>query len=295
MNNGEYIDECLDNILALEGVEELKTTVQRLQKFHINKETYAITDVTLPNYLWIFNRGGGITTCVNAFSEYLDAAKLFQFTGNIKYFEFIPAYIDPNAYFSELTRFNNTISDIAGHHRYFRGIACIIIDEWIEHVDEKNFYRLLDYLENKSDKILSIFCVHTNNKRIIGEIEASLSSYLRFETINLRFPSPDELVAFINNKYLYSYNFSFTREAKALLLESVDEIVSGKNFNGFVTINQLANDIMYKLLTSNIKSNEITAEMLSNFGKNSSYVKRLKKLFGNGNIVGFTQNKEYSK
>jgi hypothetical protein len=292
MDNPEYIDKCFDNILALEGVEELKATVQRLQKFHKNKEKYSITDVALPNYLWIANRGGGISTCVNAFSEYLDAAKLFPFTGNVKYFEFIPAYIEPNAYFSELTRFNNTISDIAGHHSHFRGVACIIIDEWIEHVNEKNFYKLLDYLENKTDKILSIFCVHTNNKRIIGEIEASLSSYLRFETINLRFLSPDELISFIDNKYLYSYNFRFTKEAKALLLESINEIVSGKNFNGFVTIKQLANDIMYNLLTSNINNNEITVDLLSNFDKKSSYVKRLKKLFGNDSIVGFTQNEE---
>jgi len=112
--------------MELQGVNELKEKIQHLRIFSENKDKYSMPDITLPNYLWLVNRGGGLSTCVNAFAEYLYAAKIINFSGTVKYFEFIPAYTNPDTYFSELTRLNNIVSEIDGHYRYFRGIACII-------------------------------------------------------------------------------------------------------------------------------------------------------------------------
>jgi len=287
MTKQQNADNCFNAIMELQGVDEFKSMVQRLCTFKQNKEKYLITDITLPNYLWSAKRGGGITTCINAFTEYLYNAKIMEFTGIVKYFEYKLAYIAQNSFFSELTRLNNTISEIAGHHRYFRGLACINIDDWIEHTNEKNFYKFLDYIASKNDKLLAILYVYTEDKRILDSIASSLSSRIRFESLSLRFPNADELIEFIEARYFKKRGFYLTNEANLLLVDSIEEIINGKHFNGFSTIKQLTNDILYSLLTTNISGYEISAEMLSGFSRESTYVKRMRTFVGAGKTIGF--------
>jgi len=292
MYRQEYADKCFNTIMELQGVDEFKTLIQRLNKFQQNKEKYSVPDVTLPNYFWVAIRGGGISTCLNLLSEYLYITKIIEFTGIVKYFEYKLAYIAPDNFFSELTRFNNTISEIAGHHRYFRGLACINIDEWIHHTNEIHFYKFLDYIASNDNKFLSILYIHDNNKRIIESVESSLSSHIRFEYVLFKFPNANELIDFIELKYFKKKKFSFTDDAKLLLMDSIERLINGKNFNGFTTIKQLANDILYSLLTSNINGYNITADMLTGFNKDSTYVKRIKTLVGDTNVIGFGSLKE---
>jgi len=287
INRQEYAEKCFNTIMELQGVEEFKTMVQRLRKFQQNKEKYSISDVTLPNYLWIAIRGGGVSTCIKSLTVYLYTAKIMEFTGNVKYFEYKLAYIAPDEFFSELTRLNNTISEIAGHHRYFKGIACINIDEWIHHTNETHFYKFLDYLASNNNKILVILYVHDNNKRIVESIESSLSSHIRFESVWFRFPNAKELIEFIETKYFKQKKFSLTDDARLLLMDSIEKLINGKNFNGFTTVKQLTNDILYSLLTSDIKGYEINADMLKSFNRDSAYVKRIKTLTNDNNIIGF--------
>jgi len=287
INRLEYADKCFDFIMELQGVDGFKKMVQRLRKFQQNKEIYSVPDVTLPNYLWVAKRGGGISTCINALTEYLYTAKILEFTGIVKYFEYKLSYISPDAFFSELTRLNNTISEIAGHHRHFRGLACINIDEWIQHTEEIHFFKFLDFIENNNDKILVILYVHTDNKRIIESIESSLSSHIRFESIFIRFPNAEELVDFIELKYFKRHGFYLADDAKTLIIGSIKGIITSKYFNGFTTIKQLANDILYSLLTSDINGYQISAEMLSGFSRDSAYVKRIKTNDSVGSVIGF--------
>jgi len=279
-------DKCFNAIMELQGAEELKDTAKKLLKFQQNTERYPVTDISLPNYLWLLKRGGGLSTCVNAFAEYLYAAKIIEFSGTVKYFEFIPAYTKPDAYFSELTRLNNIVSETAGHYRHFKGIACIILDEWVEHTDEAHFLNIFDYIANHNDKLLAIFCVHTNDKSTIERIQSAIIKYMRFETMSLGFPNAIELTEFMEKKYFKTSNFHFAEDAKKLLVESIGSIIEGKNFNGFVTINQLANDILYSLLASDLNNNKITAEMISNFKKESVYINRIKSA-GKNSAIGF--------
>ena len=292
MNRQEFANKNFDVIMELQGVDEFKTMIERLRTFLQNKEKYSVPDVTLPNYLWAAKRGGGISTCINLLAEYLYNAKIIEFSGIVKYFEYKIAYIDPNSFFSELTRLNNTISEIAGHHRYYRGLACINIDDWVEHANEQYFYKFLDYIASKNDKILAILYVHTDNKRIVESIESSLSSRIRFEAIPLRFPNVNELIEFIESKYFKKRGFRLTDDAKSLLIDSIEGIINGKHFNGFTTIKQLANDILYSLLTSNISGYDISADMLSGFNRDSAYIKRIKTFVGASSTIGFVPSME---
>ena len=282
-------DKYFDVIMNLDGEDDLKALAKRLRKFQQNCEKFSVTGVTLPNYLWVAKRGVGITTRLGVLSDYLYAAKLFEFTGNIKFFEFKLSYTPPDDTFSELTRLDNVIMEIAGHHRYFRGIACIDISEWMTHTDDIHFHSLLDYLRMKGEKLLAVYCVYTANKRMIESVESALSSRMRLETIVLKFPPGEKLVMIIEEKYVAQHGFSFSEDAKKLLAGSIKEITTGKNFNGYITIRKLANDILYSVLASNLNGKVITAKMLSGFDKDSDYISRIKDVPPVKNVIGFSR------
>ena len=292
MNRHEQAEKSFKEIHSLIGMDELKLKVEHLRRFKENSDKHAITDVTLPNYLWVAKRGGGVTTSVSVLAEYLFHEKIIDFTGDVKFLEFKLSYNPNDEMFYELTRLNNTISEIAGHHRYFRGILCLNIDEWVSHTKDPNFYKLLDFISNKNDKILAILYVHNQDKKVIENLESDLSAHIRFESLWLRFPNTDELLELIDTKYFKRDGFYLSSDAKNILRESIEEIVKGKNFNGFHTIRQLASDIIYGLLTADMKDFEISAEELSTFNKDSAYVKRIKAFVGNTKMMGFSTTTE---
>ena len=295
MNRQEIADKWYDTIMELYGADEFKDKVKQLRVFQNSRMKYSVTDVRIPNYLWIAKRGGGVSTCIKAFAEFMDAEKIIEFNGIVKYFEFNLAYIPPEGFFSELTRLNNTISEIAGHHRYFKGLACIHIEEWLDHANEDNFHKALDFLAAKHDKLRVVFVVDTDDKRVIESIESSISSRLRLETIAFRFPETNELVDYIERGYFTQQGFSLEEDARNLLSESINAMAAGKHFNGFVTVNQLARDILYQLLISDTGNQSISADMLVDFNKDSTYINRLKSFVETRNIIGFGATEEFSR
>jgi hypothetical protein len=64
--------------------------------------------------------------------------------------------------------------------------------------------------------------------------------------------------------------------------------------NGFNTIRQLANDVIFNLLESSISSYEISANMLLDFNRDSAYVNRIKALSRSDKTIGFDIPEEYS-
>ena len=267
MSKHETVEKCLNAIMELKGADELKEAIKRLDIFLKNKEAHSLSDVTLPNYLWVVKRGGGITTLVNAFTDYLYAAKAIEFRGTVKSFEFKLDYIAPEMFFSELARFKNTISGFAGHNRYYKGVICINIDEWIEHTGECHFAKFLSYISSNNNKYLIVFCVHIDSKNVIESVESALSSHIRLERLTLRFPNANELVEFMASRYIQDRGFFLMENAKILLSETIVEIAAGKQFNGFKSIVQLANDILYTIHTIDLSSSkQISADMLSCYG-----------------------------
>ena len=283
------ITKHFNAIMELKGADELKETVKRLHIFLKNKEAYSLMDVTLPDYLLIANRGGGITTAIEAFTEYLYAVRAVEFRGLVKFLEFKLEYIQPNVFFSELTRLDNTIASFAGHNRYFKGIIGIDINEWLDHLDEAHFSKLLDYISSNNNKLLVIFCINSDEKNIISSVESAISTKVRIESMNLRFPDANELVELIEVQYLQSRGLTLTNDAKLILLETIEEIAKSKHFNGFKSIARLANDILYSIFAADIKDNLICPKMLANYGKDSEYVKRAKAQIGHKKIIGFTE------
>ncbi|MDR0437977.1 MAG: hypothetical protein LBH22_06720 [Bacteroidales bacterium] len=291
------MEKCLRAILELKGIGELKSAVKKLHLFLKNRDALSMTDVALPNYLWTAKRGGGVTTLVKAFTEYLYAARAIEFCGRVKSFEFKLNYVAPDSFFSELARLDNSFFDHAGHHHRYKGVVCINIDEWLEHTNEVHFVNFLDYIARNNDRLLVIFCTYTDNKKFVETVEMALAAHVRFETQSLEFPGVPELVEFVESR-LESKGFSLTEGVKALLNESVEKISVARNFSGFRSVEQLANEISYYILANDLnngKQMQITADMIACFNKNSLYVGHLTKpQISMKKQIGFTFNAERS-
>jgi hypothetical protein len=276
-------------IMELIGADELKETVKHMDIFLNNKKSFATRNIKMPNFLWAVKRGGGLTTMLNAFTEYLYSIKAIEFSGTVKCIEFNLDYIAPAEFFLELSRLDKTIADFAGYTPCYKGIICIDIDNWIERLEEDHFTKLLNYVASNNDKLLVIFCIHTDRKNVLEAVDSFLSSYLRIQSLTLRFPNADELVKLLASWYKQEC-FSFTKKAKVLLRETIVELAAEKNFNGFKTIAQLAHDILWQIMTSESSNDKnISAEMLLRFGygKDSTYVKRAKTRLNTIRTIGF--------
>ena len=270
---GQNAEQQFQTIMALQGAEALKEAVTRLRTFLSNR---AITgaDIQLPHYLWSARRGGGVSTLVQAFAEYLHAEQAIEFCGKVRSFEFTLDYSAPDQHFSGLWQLENELSDAAGHRRAFKGVVCIHIDVWVEHTNEAHFKDFLQYVASKSKDILTIFCIRTDDKA--KAVDAALATHLRIEALALRFPGAGELADLVEHKYLERAGFTLTKGAKDILTASIAEIASAKEFNGFQTTRQLAQDIVYSVLAAGVSTGRVTAKMLSPFKCDGDYVKRAK-------------------
>jgi hypothetical protein len=289
MKRTELAENCYDDIMKLAGSDELKETVKRLSVFLKNREASSFTDISLPNYLWTVKRGGGVSTQINAFSEYLYATRAFDFCGIAKFFEFQLAYMPPNSFFSELTRFDNMLTSYAGRNRRYKGIVCIDVDEWLDHTDENHFQSFLEYVASNNEWVLAVFCIHNENADAADIVETALSAKLRIEALSLRFPDACELVELVESWFMERQGFYLAEGAKALLLKTIAEIAPAKSFNGFKTIAKLADDMLFSILTSDYgDKKEITADMIACYNTDSPYVKRAKARIGMKKAIGFT-------
>jgi len=247
----------------------------RLLKHKENRDKMGF-DVKLPHYLLLACKGGGVSTSTKALADYLYHAKLLDFAGIERCFEFKLAYTLPNSPFFEIIRFHNSLADITGYHRHFRGVVCIDITEWERRSDEPHFSKFLECINKMSDRILVVFYVNNTDDKTVQLIETALSAFVRFETIPLRFPNTNELIEIIETRYLKhkNPNFKLENDAKKLLKEAIDEIKQTKSFNGFSTIKNLASDILNDIYASDTVSNKIYAKNLPSV--NLKYVQRFR-------------------
>ena len=280
-----------EEIFDLYG-NDLKKNIRHLRQFKRNTEMFSVS-IKVPNYLWISKKQDSeISTCINAFSEFLYAEKIIAFRGIAKYFEYKLAYVSPNSFFSELTLLNNVVARNAGYHRYFQGVAAIDISAWMRYSNQAHFQEFLHYVSSKNDEILFVLCINSDNETDVKEMESSLSDCIYVAPIQIEFPNADLSLEFLDRE-LKRLDFSLTDTAKDLLKNSVQEIVGSQNFRGVETLKKLAieisSDVSQKVdFTSTIRaggSKKIISDgMLNDFKSDSKYVRRLQRLTGRQSI-----------
>lgn len=283
--------KSFDAIMALQGVDDFKGEMKRLHTFFANENRRAIRRIPLPSYLFAIQRGGGMTTLLRAFADYLYEAEAADFSGAVKAFEFKVGYLPPEAPFPELARLQRCITAYAGHNRFYKGVICLNIDEWLGHANEDHFTQLLNYIDRIKEHLILCFCVHETHRERIKPVEAALLSRLRVEVLLPRFPDTIELVRMVEYR-ARNFDYSFSESGRALVHESLDMLSHSRDFHGFRTVEKLIDEILFLIMTSEDKAilageRKITAETLAELKEKLRYIEQVKAQNAK-NAIGFS-------
>lgn len=271
MKTKDYYSEILD----LKEAKEFVRVIKKWEVLSKNLSSNKKVQMVLPDLMWVSKPGVGKTHLLKLLSEYLyDKQNLMEFYGNVKYFEFMFDYCSPENTCNEIVRMINEIKNAAGFRNYYKGIVSIDMDEWLGHCEEKHFLNFLEYLSSNSDDWLIVFNVSSNDKEEISKMESVLSMYFRIEKSNLILPNSNVFLEFVVKK-LELYDLTLSKQAKELLLKTIEKLRENKYFDGYKTLVMLCQDIVYEFF-SNKKTGEkvIDDEHLKGFAPDSEYIKR---------------------
>jgi len=258
-------NEYYDALMALKGADELKDIVKSIHFLDKTATSPSVKLLSIANMLWVIKNGGGVSTMISLFSDYLSSVGLHEFIGEAKFIEFKLGYNSPDENFTELKRLYETIIKNTGHRYEYKGILCVNIDEWCDKTTESYFLDFLEFIDFNHNKIKTIFTLHLHDKRNIENIEAVISSRMRLETIIIKFPEVSELLDFIIEKYIKPNGFSLSNDAQELLFEHIKSRMSCSSFDGFKNIERLAEGILLCAMKSKKREKIISANILSSY------------------------------
>lgn len=241
------------------------------------KNTELKAPILLPDLFVEADDGCGITELIGHIGDFLfEHRNLMDFYGDVRSIQFMLNYAAAGTDFDEMLRFMQEIKHAAGFRNQFKGIVHVDVSEWLGHSEEKHFIEFLNYLADNSGDWMIVLTVRNNPKRKadIEAMEATLSMFLRLETLKLSLPKADYFLGVLKDKLL-AYGIKLTPDAEALMTETLRLLRKNKYFDGRFTVGILSQDIVYTIYSRpGVKDEALNARELSEFGPESEYVSR---------------------
>lgn len=242
------LPKALDRIEQLRGMEEFKALSHRLHHVAENKRNLPMSQIQLPNYLFIEAPGCGVTTHIQMITDLLQELRLVPFEGDRRYFEWI---LDENA-FKEKGGFDRLLDEItvmAGFHSTFKGVIGLEIDAWQDKAEADEFTRLLDLADDRLGQIMFIFTIQMRPQGDPDVLIRRLSSEMPLEVIHCPLPSTDDLALSLGD-FLIRRHFRVSLATIERLKAVMPELTKARAFDGFQTLDNLADEIVYRFCTS---------------------------------------------
>lgn len=284
----QKVSQALTRIRNLEGMEELKQLIEEWQIVYQNLDRLPRhTRIKLPNCLMATQSGSGITRVLGLMAQFLEETGLFEFAGDVRYFEFVLDRPTGPDSFPALIRLMEYIRAAAGFRGTYRGIACIDISEWVDDLRDVRFIRFLEYASDINDQILFIFNVPLLDEKRIEEVDAVLLSYLRIRRLKLTFPESEALFRHVDEK-LQGKGFKLEEKAGALLKNIIASVRETPGFDGYNTLNQMVDEIIYDKCCNNVfYDNIITVKDLEHFSPGGYWLRQLNRYKALPKKMGF--------
>ena len=284
MNENRFYNE----IMELKESDDIKDILKRWNNFSKNRMYIPQgVPILLPDMLWIAKSGYGKTNLIRLISEYLYEEKLMEFYGDVKFIETELEYCPRDREFVSFKSFMDEVVRAAGFRDEFRGIVCVDITEWIDHINENYFIDFLEYLSENTDIWHIIFVVDCSDSKKLCRLEALLGIYFRIDKVMFRLPETFELCCYIE-KYFKKYGFMIDKDAVDILAETIDELRDSRYFDGYKTLNMICSDLLYRLFSAeNVDSYVITSDVVRYYDKDSDYIKRTKENIEKRRKIGY--------
>jgi len=277
-----------NEIMSIKENEDIKRIVKGWENFSRNKAKIQTgAPLVLPDMLWISKSGYGTTNLLWLLSEYMYEEHIMEFYGDVKFLEFDVEYCRGDCGFSSFEKFKDAVQTAAGFRNEFKGIVCVNINSWVDHINERYFIKLLEYLSENSDVWHIIFVVDSTNKDKLTELEAVLSVYFRIEKAVFILPETEALYSYMEER-IKKYGFTINDEVKKILIDTIDELRKSKYFDGYKTLNMICSDLVYREFSSDkFSSYEITKETAEYYSKKGEFISKTKSNFEKRNKIGF--------
>ena len=286
---------ALERIKQLRGMDEFKSLAKRLQRVAENKRNLPTSRIQLPNYLFIEAPGCGVTTHIRMITELLHELRLTPFEGDRKYFEWV---LDANAFEKNgaFERLLDEITVMAGFHSNFKGVIGLEIEAWQNRSDSNSFTRLLDLAADCLGQIVFIFTVQMQKKGDPSELIRRMSAEMPLEVIHCPLPSADDMALYLSDFLLrrrFRVALATVEEFKALM----PKLISVKAFDGFQTLDNLADEIVYHYCASSDRNTDmlILPDDIQFILKSGGYLDRLtnKESMRKHKTIGFQSGGEW--
>ena len=266
----------LERIEQLRGMEEFKALAQRLMRVAENKRSLPMSRIQLPNYLFVEAPGCGVTTHIRMLTDLLQDLRLTPFEGDRRYFEWM---LDAQAFSQMGGAFDRLLDEItvmAGFHSRFKGVIGLEIDVWQDRADANEFTRLLDLVDDCLGEILFIFTVQMRPEGEPDALIRRLSAQTPLEVVRCPLPSPDDLALYLGD-FLRARRFRVSMATIERLKALMPELTSAKAFDGLQTLDNLADEIVYRFCASadRSKSQIIEPEDVAFISCENGYIRRL--------------------
>ncbi len=271
MNSEQYYER----IAALKEAEDFMRVMKKWDTLSKRVGEQKDIQMVLPDLFWVAKSGVGRTHLLSLLSEYLyECGNLMEFSGRVKYFEFMLDYCPPSAPFEEIRRLLSEVMNATGFRRSFKGIISIDIEEWLGHCEEKHFITFLEYLSSNSDDWLIIFNLSGEREEEVQKLESILSMYFRFEKSYLLLPNTPDLVDYVKGK-LSLYSLTLDEGAEELIAAAIEKLRQNKYFDGYKTLNILCRDLVYEVYSGETMNGQILSVAdLVHFAPDSAYISR---------------------
>lgn len=278
----------LEEIKKQKGLDDFKNLVSRWDV--LSRNITSVPDrmpIILPDIFLVSRSGAGRTHFLKLLARYLEEkGNLIDFYGDVKYFEFMLNYCEPDKDFTEIQRLMHEISNAGGFRSEYRGIVFIDIEEWNHHFEEKHFISFMEYLSDNSDDWLIVLSVSGRDSEEVTVCESIISSFLRTERINIEAPTASELVAYVERK-IGAYGLTMTLEAKETIFDSFKILCRNKYFDGYKTAKILAQDIAYYAYSSESCVTLLSREDVYAFRHDGEYIQKMMLKIEKSQKIGF--------
>ncbi|MDD2375320.1 MAG: hypothetical protein PHQ55_08095 [Eubacteriales bacterium] len=268
-----------DQIMQLYGLDEMKIVLRKWSNVSRNLKYANDMPVILPNLLWVTKPGIGKSCYIKLLAEYLSAARLMSFYGNVKSLEFALDYCPDEVDFSELRRLMRELKAATGYRGDFKGVLSVELDQWIDHFNSQHFKRLMTYLSGMDNSLCIIFVLENADQKNLSDLERVLAQYVRIDKVESSYPPVEDFLSYVID-WLSNYDFKLEDDAIGLLRTSIDFLRSSDSFDGFKTLNLMCEDIVFEICAADDfdQKRVLSSQELHDYSRDGIFINRLKEM-----------------
>lgn len=263
-------------IMDSPGLDEMKDVIRKWDRVAENLLKHeGEAPLVLPDMLWLTYPGAGKTTLLQMLSDYLDAAGLMDFYGDVRFFEFRLEYCPPTHMLGELARLMADIQQAAGFRDQYRGLLAMDISPWREHFMEPYFLRIMEFVSSLDDHICFIYVLEDADAAEARQAERILRAYRRVRRVSIPYPTLETFCLYCK-KRLASYGLQIDEAAEKLLCDSVAELLGSSHFDGYKTVSRLCQDIAFEInATERSPGGMVGVDALAAYRRDGAYIQEL--------------------